>query len=171
MLRRQLACSPLPLEPLYEKRYPYLDRNFMEYIYSVPREQLVRPGQRRSLMRRALISIVPSEILNRKRKAYVTRGPLANIATAFTDVIHTAHQMITAQGIINPESLNQAFEDATLGKEVAAVPLMRLMALESWLRGIQHVRSEISGLSLIALKHSASAMDNRTYSVNRVSLI
>jgi asparagine synthase (glutamine-hydrolysing) len=50
-LRRQLACSPLSSDPCYEKRYPFLDRDLLEFIYSVPREQLLRPGQRRSLMR------------------------------------------------------------------------------------------------------------------------
>src|SRR5262249_14853412 len=54
-LQRQLGCEALPSGPLYEKRYPYLDRGLLEFMYSVPRQQLVRPGQRRSLMRRALV--------------------------------------------------------------------------------------------------------------------
>ena len=45
-LRRQLACSALPFEPLTEKRYPYLDRDLLEFISAIPREQLVRPGRR-----------------------------------------------------------------------------------------------------------------------------
>ena len=52
-LQRQLACAPPPTEPVYEKRYPYLDRTFLQFMYSIPREQFVRPGHRRSLMRRA----------------------------------------------------------------------------------------------------------------------
>lgn len=39
-------------------------------------EQLVRPGHRRSLMRRALVGIVPDELLNRKCKEYIARGPM-----------------------------------------------------------------------------------------------
>ena len=78
LLRRQIASLPSPSEPPYEKRYPYLDRDFLEFLYAVPREQLLRPGQRRSLMRRALVGVVPEEILNRKRKAYVTRMPLTS---------------------------------------------------------------------------------------------
>ena len=74
VLRRQLACSALSSEPAFEKRYPYLDRDLLEFMYTIPREQLVRPGQRRSLMRRALVGTVPDEILNRKRKAYVARS-------------------------------------------------------------------------------------------------
>jgi asparagine synthase (glutamine-hydrolysing) len=37
-----------------EYRYPFLDRELVEFLFSLPREQLVRPGRRRSLMRRAL---------------------------------------------------------------------------------------------------------------------
>lgn len=59
----------------YECRYPYLDRDLVEFLFSIPRGRLVRPGRRRSLMRRALRSIVPAEILERRRKAYVIRGP------------------------------------------------------------------------------------------------
>ena len=70
-LQRQLACKALPLEPPFEKRYPCLDRSLLEFIFAIPREQLVRPTQRRSLMRRALVGIVPEEILNRKAKAFL----------------------------------------------------------------------------------------------------
>ena len=72
-LRRQLARTALPFEPPYEKRYPYLDRGLLEFMFAIPREQLVRPTQRRSLMRRALVGIVPDEILNKKGKAFVAR--------------------------------------------------------------------------------------------------
>jgi len=80
-LRRQLACSALPTRPAYELRYPFLDRELLEFLFAIPREQLVRPGQRRSLMRRALTGVVPPEISNRKRKAYVVRGPMAAVSS------------------------------------------------------------------------------------------
>ncbi|MGA7630730.1 MAG: asparagine synthase-related protein, partial [Terriglobales bacterium] len=78
-LRRQLSRTALPFEPPFEKRYPYLDRDLLEFMFAIPREQLVRPTQRRSLMRRALIGIVPDEILNRKTKAFVARSPMVAI--------------------------------------------------------------------------------------------
>src|SRR6185437_111277 len=46
-----------------EKRYPYLDQSLVEFVLAIPQSQLLRPGERRSLMRRALANIVPSEIL------------------------------------------------------------------------------------------------------------
>ena len=58
-------------ELLREIRFPYFDRDFLEFMYAIPREQIVRVGQRRSLMKRALVGIVPDELLNRRRKTFV----------------------------------------------------------------------------------------------------
>jgi asparagine synthase (glutamine-hydrolysing) len=95
-LRRQLACKALPSEPPFEKRYPYLDRGLLEFMFAIPREQLVRPTQRRSLMRRALIDIVPEEILNRKRKAFVARAPLAAISTDWANLVEMTQHMVSS---------------------------------------------------------------------------
>ena len=59
VLQKQLARTALPFAPTYERRYPFLDRDLLEFLFAIPREQLVRPHQRRSLMRRALAGIVP----------------------------------------------------------------------------------------------------------------
>ena len=74
-MRRFLAYCSLHPELLREVRYPYLDRDFLEFMYAIPREQIVRVGQRRSLMKRALVGIVPDELLNRKRKASFHQEP------------------------------------------------------------------------------------------------
>src|SRR5581483_3677719 len=78
-LQRQLACSGRRTAYLHETRYPYLDQGLLEFLFAIPREQLVRPGQRRSLMRRALAGIVPSEVLERRRKAFILRAPMVAI--------------------------------------------------------------------------------------------
>src|SRR5581483_4360900 len=79
-LRRQLASLMLPTDPLHEVRYPYLDRDLLEFLYGIPRQQLVRPNERRSLMRRALKGVVPDQVLNRRRKAFVIRSPIITIS-------------------------------------------------------------------------------------------
>lgn len=134
-LRRQLGCSALSSEPLHEKYYPFLDRCFLEFMYSIPREQLVRPGQRRSLMRRALVGIVPDELLNRKRKAYVARMPFAEISAdsaRFTEM--TEHMVSSLLGIVNPEIFAEALQTVRQGQEVPIIAVMRTAGIESWLR-------------------------------------
>jgi asparagine synthase (glutamine-hydrolysing) len=137
-LRRQLACSPLSSDPCYEKRYPFLDRDLLEFIYSVPREQLLRPGQRRSLMRRALAGIVPDEILNRRRKAFVTRSGMVAILTDWANLKDVSEQMMSASlGIIDPHSFSESLRKARDGMVVPTITLLRILSLESWLRTLQ----------------------------------
>ncbi len=137
-LQRQLGCSAISSEPTYEKRYPYLDRGLLEFMYSVPREQLVRPGQRRSLMRRALVGIVPDELLNRKRKAFVARGPMADISADWTRYADITQRMVSSfLGIVEAEKFFEALQKARHGKEVSVVMLMRTLGIENWLQKLK----------------------------------
>ena len=135
VLRRQLLCTASQSEPLYEKRYPYLDRGLLEFMYAVPREQLVRPGHRRSLMRRALINIVPDEILNRKRKAFVTRTPRTAMSMEWSSLVEMSQHMVSASlGIVDPQRLVAGLQKARNGQEVPIVTLMRTLGVEFWLQ-------------------------------------
>jgi asparagine synthase (glutamine-hydrolysing) len=137
-LRKQLACTELFAGYPYEKRYPYLDRDVLEFVYAIPREQLVRPGQRRSLMRRALSGIVPNEILHRRRKAIVTRSPLVTMAKQYEGLLDVCKNMVSGSlGVIIPEAFLEALEDARRGKEVATIPLNRTLCFEYWLQNLK----------------------------------
>jgi asparagine synthase (glutamine-hydrolysing) len=74
IIRRPLAHSIFPPEMRREARYPYFDRNLMEFMFAIPREQIVRPGQRRALMRRALVGIVPDELMKPRRNTLSQQG-------------------------------------------------------------------------------------------------
>lgn len=137
VVRRQLACDALPSEPSYEKRYPYLDRDLVEFLYAVPREQLVRPGQRRSLMRRALAGIVPDELLSRRRKAFVARGPRAAICNELSGLAEISEHMIsTSLGIVDPKKFAESLSKARYSQEVPVVALIRTLFVESWLTNL-----------------------------------
>jgi asparagine synthase (glutamine-hydrolysing) len=135
ILRRQLACSPPERAFPCEKRYPYLDRDLLEFLFAIPREQLVRPGQRRSLMRRALVGIVPAEILDRRRKAFVVRGPISHIANHWSEILEFSRKsMMAALGMIDEEKFLRTLDAVRVGSEVAMIPLLRAFAMEQWLR-------------------------------------
>ncbi len=137
-LQRQLACKALPFDPYFEKRYPYLDRGLLEFMFAIPREQLVRPTQRRSLMRRALVGIVPDEILNRKRKAFVARSPLVRISREWPNSAEMAQHMVSnSLGIVDSERLLEALQKGRRGEEVPTLTLVRTMCVEAWLRNIR----------------------------------
>jgi len=134
-LRRQLGCKALPIEPPFERRYPYLDVQLMEFMFSIPREQVVRPSHRRSLMRRALVGIVPSEILNRKRKAFIVRAPMVDVSHNWSDLVSsTRHSILSSYGIVDAGRLLQVLRRARRGEEVPLIALTRTLAAELWLR-------------------------------------
>lgn len=149
VLRRQLSCSALSSVWPYEKRYPYLDRGLLEFLYSIPREQLVRPGQRRSLTRRALVGILPDELLNRKRKAFISRAPMAGIATEWANISKLSEHMLSASlGIVDGKCFSQVLQRAHQGIEVPMVTLIRTVGIELWLRHIND-NQLLSGARLI----------------------
>lgn len=133
VLRRQTACQELSSAPLHERRHPYLDRGLLEFLYAIPREQLVRPGQRRSLMRRALRDIVPSEILNRRRKAYVARSALMSVFDDWKELGKRPQMLSVLFGIVDRRIFGEAVERASRG-EVHIVAMIRTLQVESWLR-------------------------------------
>ena len=142
-IRRQLCCTPLPTAPLYEKRYPFLDRDFLEFCFSIPREQFVRPGERRSLLRRSMAGIVPDEILRRKRKAFVTRRLTALLTDAYDSFVADRHEFLCARhGIVEPRAFFQAFDAARRGNSESVIPIVRTIALEQWLRSRETPRAQ-----------------------------
>ena len=138
-LRRQLANTALSFEPAYEKRYPYLDRDLLEFMYAIPREQLVRPAQRRSLMRRALAGIVPDEILNRKTKAFVARAPMKTVSRDWAKLMEmTQNMVIGSLGIVDSARLIETLQKARRGEdEIPMISLTRTIFIEGWLKDIR----------------------------------
>jgi asparagine synthase (glutamine-hydrolysing) len=138
VLRRQLAGSIAPSQPRYDKCYPYLDRDLLEFIFALPPEQLVRPHQRRSLMRRALVGIVPDEILSRKRKAFISRVRLPATSMdspGLTEAIPPIS--IETPSIVNPKAFVEACRRVSEGQAAPIVPLARMLTIESWMRNLR----------------------------------
>jgi asparagine synthase (glutamine-hydrolysing) len=137
-LRRQMTCTALPFEPPCEKRYPYLDRDLLEFMFSIPREQLVRPTQRRSLMRRALVGIVPDAILNRKTKGFVARAPMVAISNGWAHFAGMTQNMISSElGLVDSKVISEALQKVRRGEAVPIVALKRTLFLEVWLKDVR----------------------------------
>lgn len=118
-----------------EYRYPFLDKDLVTYLFSIPREQIVRPGRRRSLMRRALVNIVPQEILERRRKAFQLRAPLHTLQQVFP-ILQTlfSDSAIADLGFVEIDRLRIALEATAQGDTTWWQALLRTISLERWLR-------------------------------------
>jgi asparagine synthase (glutamine-hydrolysing) len=131
----------MPFDPPFEKRYPFLDRGLLEFMFAIPREQSVRPTQRRSLMRRALVGIVPPEILNRKRKAFVVRAPLIGISRDWSSLVEMIQHLPSGSlGIVHAERVSDALQKARRGEDVNMIHLTRTIGVETWLRQFRTLR-------------------------------
>jgi asparagine synthase (glutamine-hydrolysing) len=126
----------------YEYRYPYLDRDLVDFLYRVPREQLLRPGSRRSLMRRALRSIVPEEILMRRRKAYVVHGPLVALRSASDRIEALVHDSLAVTcGFVDKDNLLRCLHGVLGGQDLRQMhPLVNTLLFEIWLRATSNLR-------------------------------
>ena len=147
-LQRQIACTPLASAPARERRFPFLDRDLLEFLYNIPREQLVQPGRRRFLMRRALRGIVPEPLLERKRKAYVVRTPLQSLQAQSKELTEWTKEMICCEiGAIDLAQFQRALAQAFQGDDSHLWRFSRTLELESWLRDTR-VQSVLSSSAL-----------------------
>jgi asparagine synthase (glutamine-hydrolysing) len=120
----------------YEYRYPYLDRDLVDFLFRVPRAQVTKPGRRRALMRSALKHLLPSEVLERRRKAYVSRSPLMALRESRPTVEALLAQPRMAEyGLIDATALRCEAEPVVTGSEGDKWPyLMKALVFEIWLR-------------------------------------
>ena len=133
--RRFVARCSLHSELLREIRYSYYDRDFLEFMYAIPREQIVRVGQRRSLMKRALVGTIPDELLNRRRKAFVPPEPQKDGSTEWPSLAEIGQHIVgSSVGIIDPDRFGEVLQKARRNQEVSLDGLKRTLTLESWLR-------------------------------------
>ncbi len=136
-LRRQMATNELDNDFPTETRYPFLDRNFLEFMFAIPRDQVIRPGYRRSLMRRALRGLVPEEVLERRRKAYSGRSRrLAISAEAHRECGLVIAMHAARLGIVSESALRGVLDSVADNEAISLVSVSRTLALEAWLRNV-----------------------------------
>ena len=119
-----------------EYRYPILDRDLVEFLLRVPSDQLRRPGERRSLMRRALGSLIPIAVMQRTRKAFLQRGPI-RLLDENRGVISSLFDSsaLGDLGLIDASYLRKMVQhDRIESLAQHRQPLMRAIHLELWLR-------------------------------------
>ena len=137
-LRRYISClSAASATETLEKRYPYLDRDLLEFVYAIPRDEVIRPHERRSLMRRSLRGLVPDQILDRKRKASISRAPVVALRARLEALLQdTSHMLLEDLGVVQLAKFQQCLQAAAEGQAIPVVPLLRTILLEAWLRHI-----------------------------------
>ena len=126
-----------PAQAIEEARYPFLDQTLIEFMLSIPADQLLRPGERRSLMRRSLAGIVPQEILSRRTKQVGAHTPTL-ILEKYWDELQSIYQksLSSRLGYVHESQLLKTICDARVGNSVSLVRVHWTISLEYWLRDL-----------------------------------
>jgi asparagine synthase (glutamine-hydrolysing) len=119
-----------------EIRYPFLDRNLIEFLLAVPRDQLLRPGDRRSLMRRSLRALLPQAILARRTKASTGRCVVTTLEKNWPQVRAILSDLLISDlGYVDARPFSDELASLKNGSpSTDMVRLLRCLALEVWLR-------------------------------------
>ena len=137
LMASKLAKYTPPVSALEEARYPYLDQNLIEFILSIPASQLLRPGERRSLMRRSLAGIVPQEILSRRTKQLGARTPVLVLEKHWDELQNIYETSLSSRlGYVHEDRFLKVISDARAGKTVPLVRVLWTISLEYWLRDL-----------------------------------
>jgi asparagine synthase (glutamine-hydrolysing) len=134
-LQQQLAYAR---PSFFEKRYPYLDQTLLEFCMNIPFDQLIRPGQRRFLMRRALADLLPESILRRTTKAASARCYCVTLQNNWEQVEELFVSPLSSQlGYVDRDRIRESLFYMKNGRApVNFLRLLRAICLEVWLRDV-----------------------------------
>jgi asparagine synthase (glutamine-hydrolysing) len=117
-----------------EARVPVLDHRLVELAFSLPGDELIRRGETKSVLRRALADLLPSEVRERRDKlGFVTpesrfmRGELGDLAASVF-----ASSSFRERGFVNAAAAVRRLERHRRGELDAGMELWRALNLELW---------------------------------------
>jgi asparagine synthase (glutamine-hydrolysing) len=119
-----------------EARVPLLDHRLVELAFSLPGDELIRDGETKSVLRRALADFLPPVVRSRRDKlGFVTpearffRGRLGELAA---DVF--ASKSFADRGFVDVAAARRRLERHRRGRVTAGFELWRALSLELWAR-------------------------------------
>ena len=119
-----------------EARVPLLDHRLVELAFSLPGSELIRGGETKSVLRRALADLLPPTVAARRDKlGFVTpevrflRGALGDLAA---DVF--ASHSFRDRGFVDAAAASRRLEQHRRGEIRAGMELWRALNLELWSR-------------------------------------
>jgi asparagine synthase (glutamine-hydrolysing) len=132
-LRRQISTEALGSCEIW---YPYLDRDLVEFLIAIPKDQLSRPGDTRFLMRRALSSVLPPEIASRRSKSGMGRCVITTLDNHWTLVQSSfANSVLDRLGYVRTIPFMEAIQTVRDGTLVPNIfQILRALAAELWLQ-------------------------------------
>lgn len=122
-----------------EVSHPYLHRPLVEFLQAIPFEQRLRPGETRSLMRRALRHLLPAKVLQRRTKSGSDEAFARAVARQWPRLQKfLASPKICERAYVNREAFISMCERLRHGCERYSFDAIKSLSLEFWLRALEH---------------------------------
>ncbi|HJP94158.1 MAG TPA: asparagine synthase-related protein [Pyrinomonadaceae bacterium] len=121
-----------------EISYPFTHRPLVEFLQAIPPTQWIRPGETRSLLRRALRAYLPPQIATRKGKGNPGEATLRAVAREWPRLRELLKDAsVCAAGYVNPTALRSLIDPASFDCNPDGLSVVRICYLELWLRDFE----------------------------------
>jgi len=125
-----------------EVSHPYLDRRLVEFLQAIPFAQRIRPGETRSLQRRALCGLLPQKTVQRRTKRGPSEALLRGIRRNWSRIQSLFDDpRVCSGGYMKKKELLLALERGRHGCEPFSFALVQTFSLEFWLRALENRNS------------------------------
>ena len=153
---RGLAAAHLREWQNFDIAHPFLHLPLVEFLQAIPIEQKLRPGENRSLMRRALGDLLPEAVRKRRGK----QGPdeafsraLRREWSALSGILSDAE--VCDRGYIDRKNFQTALARARHGIEKHTATLFMVVCLEFWFRSLKSRESVSRNIALAPVKSTS----------------
>jgi asparagine synthase (glutamine-hydrolysing) len=114
---------------------PYLHMPLVHFLIEIPSDQLLRPGEDRSIQRRSMAGILPERIRIRKGKRSPDEAFLRAVRRHWPHLREVCRNAVSVRlGIINGPRFYAALERASFGQAKFLGSLFRTISFELWLQ-------------------------------------
>ena len=118
-----------------ESRVPLLDNEVIEFASTLPSQLKIRNGQRKHVLKEAVRTLLPHEILDRKKQGFGVplgvwfRGGLTDV---FSDVLRSSRTR--QRGYFEPRFVDRLVHEHLTGRRDHTLRLWQLLVFELWHR-------------------------------------
>jgi asparagine synthase (glutamine-hydrolysing) len=118
-----------------EVRVPFLNRQMIEFTARMPPDLKLRGFKRKYILKRALESLLPHEVVWRKKAGFGApiRSWLRGALRPLVDEL-LSDEVITKRGLFRPEEVRRLIDHNLAGREDYNLQVFQLLNLELWQR-------------------------------------
>lgn len=119
-----------------EARVPFLDHRLVEFVFSLPLDQIVRNGVTKVVLRNAMNGILPERVRERMDKIGFQTPEDAWFRTVLRDWIKSIirSRSFLDRGYLSPRRVEDEFALHCAGKKNSSFVIWRWVNLELWFR-------------------------------------